>query len=120
MGFDKKIVKKAVSKSGHVFNIWDLKCSINKKVAELRAEIVKSKEPIKWQDLDKTAFKPIRQWQCWGKRKEYADSFDCAWFHFTGQVPAKAKGKSVICRIKLRRFGVQPRRHCLARHHSGA
>ena len=106
MGFDKKIVKKAVSKSGHVFNIWDLKCSINKKVAELRAEIVKSKEPIKWQDLDKTAFKPIRQWQSWGKRKEYADSFDCAWFHFTGQVPAKAKGKSVICRIKLQGEGL--------------
>ncbi len=106
MGFDKKIVKKAVSKSGHVFNIWDLKCSINKKVADLRAEIVKSKEPIKWQDLDKTAFKPIRQWQSWGKRKEYADSFDCAWFHFTGQVPAKAKGKSVICRIKLQGEGL--------------
>lgn len=106
MGFDKKIVKKAVSKSGHVFNIWDLKCSINKKVAELRAEIVKSKEPIKWQDLDKTSFKPIRQWQSWGKRKEYADSFDCAWFHFTGQVPAKAKGKSVICRIKLQGEGL--------------
>lgn len=106
MGFDKKIVKKAVSKSGHVFNIWDLKCSINKKIAELRAEIVKSKEPIKWQDLDKTAFKPIRQWQSWGKRKEYADSFDCAWFHFTGQVPAKAKGKSVICRIKLQGEGL--------------
>ncbi len=106
MGFDKKIVKKAVSKSGHVFNIWDLKCSINKKVAELRAEIVKSKESIKWQDLDKTAFKPIRQWQSWGKRKEYADSFDCAWFHFTGQVPAKAKGKSVICRIKLQGEGL--------------
>lgn len=106
MGFDKKLVKKAVSKSGHVFNIWDLKCSINRKVGDLKAEIIKSKEPIKWQDLDKTQFKPIRQWQPWGKRKEYADSFDCAWFHFTGQVPESAKDKSVICRIKLQGEGL--------------
>ena len=106
MGFDKKLVKKAISKSGHIFNIWDLKCSINKKVADLKTEIIKSKEPIKWQDLDKSQFKPIRQWQAWGKRKEYADSFDCAWFHFTGQVPPQAKGKSVICRVKLQGEGL--------------
>ena len=106
MGFDKKMVKKAVSKSGHVFNIWDLKCSINKKVGDLKAEVIKSAEPIKWDDLDKSAFKPIRQWQSWGKRKEYADSFDCAWFHFTGQVPQKAKGKNVILRIKLQGEGL--------------
>ena len=106
MGFDKKMVKKAVSKSGHVFNIWNLKCSINQKVGDLKAEVIKSPEPIKWDDLDKSAFKPIRQWQAWGKRKEYADSFDCAWFHFTGQVPKKAKGKSVILRIKLQGEGL--------------
>ncbi|MBD5086614.1 MAG: alpha-mannosidase [Clostridiales bacterium] len=106
MGFDKKMVKKAVSKSGHVFNIWNLKCSINQKVGDLKAEVIKSAEPIKWDDLDKSAFKPIRQWQAWGKRKEYADSFDCAWFHFTGQVPKKAKGKSVILRIKLQGEGL--------------
>ena len=102
----KTIVKKALSKSGHIFNIWNLKCSINKKVGDLKAEIIKSKEPIKWEDIDKSQFKPIRQWQSWGKRKEYADSFDCAWFHFTGQVPQKAKGKSVICRIKLQGEGL--------------
>ncbi len=106
MGFDKKMVKKAVSKSGHVFNIWNLKCAINKKVGDLKAEVIKSAEPIKWDDLDKSAFKPIRQWQAWGKRKEYADSFDCAWFHFTGQVPQKAKGKNVILRIKLQGEGL--------------
>ena len=106
MGFDKKMVKKAVSKSGHVFNIWNLKCAINKKVGNLKAEVIKSAEPIKWDDLDKSAFKPIRQWQAWGKRKEYADSFDCAWFHFTGQVPQKAKGKNVILRIKLQGEGL--------------
>lgn len=106
MGFDKKMVKKAVSKSGHVFNIWNLKCSINQKVGDLKAEVIKSAEPIKWEDLDKSAFKPIRQWQAWGERKEYADSFDCAWFHFTGQVPQKAKGKSVILRIKLQGEGL--------------
>ncbi|MDE5991053.1 MAG: hypothetical protein K2H36_05675 [Clostridia bacterium] len=106
MGFDKKMVKKAVSKSGHVFNIWNLKCSINQKIGDLKAEVIKSAEPIKWDDLDKSAFKPIRQWQAWGKRKEYADSFDCAWFHFTGQVPKKAKGKSVILRIKLQGEGL--------------
>lgn len=106
MGFDKPLIKKAVKKSGHVFNIWNLKCAINQKVGDLKAEVIKSAEPIKWEDLDKTAFKPIRKWQAWGNRKEYADSFDCAWFHFTGQVPPKAKGKSVILRIKLQGEGL--------------
>lgn len=104
---DKKVlVRKALSKSGHIFNIWNIKCSINKKIGDLKAEVIKSAEPIKWDDLDKTAFKPIKQWQSWGKRKEYADSFDCAWFHFTGQVPKKAKGKNVILRIKLQGEGL--------------
>ena len=80
MGFDKKVVKKAIGKSNHVLNIWNIKCAINKKVADLKAEVIKSAEPIKWSELDKSAFKPIKQWQSWGKRKEYADSFDCAWF----------------------------------------
>ncbi|MDE6189189.1 MAG: hypothetical protein K2G37_02745 [Clostridia bacterium] len=106
MGYDKELVRKAFNKRGHVFNIWNLKCSINQKVGNLKAEVIKSAEPIKWEDLDKSAFKPIRQWQAWGKRKEYADSFDCAWFHFTGQVPQKAKGKSVILRIKLQGEGL--------------
>ena len=106
MGFDKKIVKKAMHNKNHVLHIWNIKCAINQKVGDLKAEIIKSKEPIKWNDLDKSAFKPIRQWQAWGKRKEYADSFDCAWFHFTGTVPKKAKGKSVICRIKLQGEGL--------------
>ena len=106
MGFDKKVVKKAIGKSNHVLNIWNIKCAINKKVADLKAEVIKSAEPIKWSELDKSAFKPIKQWQSWGKRKEYADSFDCAWFHFTGQVPPKAKGKSVILRIKLQGEGL--------------
>ena len=106
MGFDKKVVKKAMHNKNHVMHIWNIKCAINQKVGDLKAEIIKSKEPIKWNDLDKSAFKPIRQWQSWGKRKEYADSFDCAWFHFTGTVPKKAKGKSVICRIKLQGEGL--------------
>ena len=51
-------------------------------IAGLDAEIVRSAEPIPFDELDRTAFAPLRPGTHWGK------VFDCAWLHITGDVPA--------------------------------
>ena len=51
-------------------------------VARLDAEIIRSAEPIPFDDLDRTAFRPLRPGTRWGK------VFDCAWLRITGDVPA--------------------------------
>src|SRR4051794_17112093 len=50
-------------------------------VAPLGAEIVRSPEPIAFEQLDRTAFRPLKPGTAWGK------IFDCAWLRITGQVP---------------------------------
>jgi alpha-mannosidase len=51
------------------------------KVAPLRAEIVRSPEPVAFADIDRDGFRPIRPGTAWGR------VFDCAWLHVTGKVP---------------------------------
>lgn len=52
------------------------------KVGDLRAEIVRSPEPIPFAELDRSAFRPLRPGTGWGR------TFDCAWLRITGEVPA--------------------------------
>lgn len=100
MGFDKPFVKRAAAKPGHIANLLRIKGDCYTKIGDLDAEVVKSDEPIPFAELDKNAFKPIRKWSKW------ADKFGCAWFRFTGKVPAKGKGKHVVLRIKLQGEGL--------------
>ncbi|GAA1511412.1 alpha-mannosidase [Agromyces terreus] len=58
------------------------------KVAPLRAEIVRSPEPIPFAELDRSAFRPLRDGTAWGS------VFECAWVRITGEVPADASGKA--------------------------
>ena len=100
MGFDKPFVKRALAKPGHVTNLLRIKGDCYTKIGDLKAEAIKSDEPIAFADLDKSAFKPIRKWEKW------ADKFGCAWFRFTGKVPQKGKDKHVVLRIKLQGEGL--------------
>lgn len=100
MGFDKPFVKRAVAEPGHVANLLRIKGDCYTKIGNLKAEVIRSDEPIKFADLDKHAFRPIRQWSKW------ADKFGCAWFRFTGKVPQKGKDKHVVLRIKLQGEGL--------------
>ena len=50
-------------------------------VAPLTAEIVTSPEPVGFDEIDASAFRPIRPGARWGK------VFDCAWLRVTGAVP---------------------------------
>ena len=52
------------------------------KVGGLKAEILRSPEPIPFAEIDRSAFRPLRPGTGWGR------TFDCAWLRITGEVPA--------------------------------
>ena len=70
MGFDKPFVKRALAKPGHVTNLLRIKGDCYTKIGDLKAEAIKSDEPIAFADLDKSAFKPIRKWEKWAEEQK--------------------------------------------------
>ena len=63
-------------------------------IAPLRAEVLRSDEPIPFADLDRTAFRPLRNGAAWGAK------FDCAWLRITGDVPTTAEDAVVMLGIR--------------------
>ena len=63
-------------------------------VARLHAEIVRSAEPIPFDVLDRTDFRPLRPGTHWGR------VFDCAWLRITGDVPAGVENAVVMLGIR--------------------
>lgn len=100
MGLDKEFVKRAIFSPDQVANLLTIRRKVYKRVAPLKAEIIKSDEPIKFKDLDYSQFKKAYM------RQKWADKYGCAWFRFTGEVPPKAKGKKVVARIKTQGEGL--------------
>jgi alpha-mannosidase len=68
--------------------------SVYETIAPLRAEIVRSAEPIPFDQVDRAAFTPVRPGASWGK------VFDCAWLRITGDVPAGAEDAVVLLGIR--------------------
>ena len=63
---------------------------IYRPVAELRAEVVRSAEPIPFAELDRGAFAPIRTGQTFGR------TLECAWLRITGDAPAEVPEGAVL------------------------
>ena len=63
-------------------------------IARLRAEILRSDEPIPFDQIDRSAFRPLQPGTAWGKK------LDCAWLHVTGEVPAGYDGAVVLLGIR--------------------
>ena len=61
---------------------YRIKEKIYKKIADLSIEIYRTKEPIPFREMVDKPFQKI------GKGDNWGELFDCAWFHFTGDVPA--------------------------------
>jgi len=61
----------------------------------LKSEFFWSSEPIPFEQAKSLQFEPIDTNTKWGS------TFDCAWFHFTGKVPEKWKGKEVVALIDV-------------------
>jgi alpha-mannosidase len=64
------------------------------KVAPLGAEILRSPEPIPFDELDLGGFRPLRAGTGWGR------TFDCAWLRITGEVPEGVGGAEVFLGIR--------------------
>ena len=67
---------------------------IYRPVAQLSAAILRSDEPIPFDELDRSAFRPIRAGAAWGKK------LDCAWLHVTGEVPAGHENAVVLLGVR--------------------
>ncbi len=67
---------------------------VYRRVAPLHAEIVRSAEPIPFEQLDRTAFEPLRAGSSWGR------TLDCAWLRITGEAPAGTENAVVLLGIR--------------------
>ncbi|MFF2372031.1 glycoside hydrolase family 38 C-terminal domain-containing protein [Agromyces sp. NPDC058110] len=82
MGFGDFLFGLAARRPGEYRRLRGIRRRIYTRVAPLRAEVVRSPEPIAFADLDRAAFEPMRAGSSWG------GVFDCAWLRITGEVPA--------------------------------
>jgi alpha-mannosidase len=71
-----------------------IRARVYTRVAPLRAEVVRSAEPIPFAELDRSAFTPLRPGSAWGT------TFDCAWLRLTGEVPAGIREPVVMLGIR--------------------
>lgn len=60
--------------------------SIYRRIGTLRAEVLRSAEPIPFDELDRSAFRPLRDGGSWGR------TLDCAWLRVSGEVPDSIPG----------------------------
>lgn len=67
---------------------------IYSRIAPLKAEILRSPEPIPFDELDRSGFRPLRPGASWGR------TFDCAWLRLTGEVPEGVADPVVLLGIR--------------------
>lgn len=67
---------------------------VYRRVAPLAAEVIRSAEPIAFEELDRSAFQPIRP------GAEFGRSLESAWLRITGDVPAGAQDALVMLGIR--------------------
>jgi len=79
---------------GEYRRLMAIRRRIYRKVGTLTAEVVRSAEPIPFDELDRSAFRRLRTGGSWGK------TLDCAWLRVSGEVPAGAEGAVVMLGIR--------------------
>jgi len=93
-GFAAWLFGLAAEQPGEYRRLLRIRKRVYREVAPLRAEIVRSDEPIPFAELDRSAFRPLRPGAAWGKK------LDCAWLRITGSVPAAHPGAVVMLGIR--------------------
>lgn len=79
-----------LSQPGLFRKLMKIRRGIYTPLCELKAEIIKSAEPIDFEALDPSAFVPVRRGEVWGKK------LDCAWLRISGKVPENAQDAVVL------------------------
>ena len=77
--------------------------SVYRPVVQLRAEVIRSPEPIPFAELDRRSFQPLRAGESWGR------TLDCAWLRITGEVPAAPENvdpENVVVLLGIRGEGL--------------
>lgn len=72
-----------------------LEAATYRPLADMQAQVWVTPEPTPFKERTSGEHREIAIGQSWGKL------WDCGWFHFTGQVPADAKGRKVVLLIDL-------------------
>lgn len=93
-GFAESLFGIAAEQPSEYRRLRRIRRRIYRTVAPLHAEVVRSAEPIPFDQLDRGAFRRIRPGATWGK------ALDCAWLHITGDVPERVKGLVVMLGIR--------------------
>lgn len=78
---------------------FDIKKRIYIVIGKLNAEVIKSVEPIPFNELSNYKFEPISIGDKWGK------FFDCGWFRFRGTVPEAYRGLPIAAIIDVKGEG---------------
>ena len=76
--------------SGFDANLLKLQKKCYTKVGTLSAEYSPTSEPVEFERKEDLSYRTISTGTVWSKK-----CYECAWFHFKGQIPEKAKGKKV-------------------------
>lgn len=82
------MIQRAALHPVHVARLAALKREIYSIRGDLSAQFAPSAEPVKYRDIDKLTFFPIRKGDVWAEC-DNSIRYDCAWFRFTGKVPKK-------------------------------
>ena len=90
----KTLVSVAQKRPRDYRRLMRIRGSIFTTVAELDAQILTSPEPIPYQQLDRSGFRPIAAGAAWGRK------YDCAWLHITGEVPDGVADPRVMLGIR--------------------
>ncbi len=80
------MIQRAALHPVHVARLAALKREIYSIRGDLSAQFAPSAEPVKYRDIDKLTFFPIRKGDVWAEC-DNSIRYDCAWFRFTGKVP---------------------------------
>lgn len=94
MGFAGWLLGIAAQQPGEYRRLRRIRSRIYTPLAPLRAEVLRSAEPIAFDELPRNAFRPIRPGQSWG------GVLDCAWLRLTGEVPAGAEDAIVMLGLR--------------------
>lgn len=81
LGFATWLIGLPVQQPAQYRRLRSIRSSIYTPVATLRAEVLRSAEPIPFDELPRNAFRPLRNGESWG------GVLDCAWLRLTGPVP---------------------------------
>jgi alpha-mannosidase len=93
-GFAEWLFGIAAQQPGEYRRLRRIRKLIYRRVGELRAEVVRSAEPIAFDEIPRNAFRPIRDGASWG------GVLDCAWLRITGDIPAGVDDPVVMLGIR--------------------